>query len=187
MIFHRGLYCGFLEAWYKLSAEKEENRMRPKVAMLVLSGVLICMFSVAWSQNSNTGKNFNAVPNANRATRNSKPSANHADWNANYRNHGAWVDGNTNRPLVNGTWNANANQWDIDANLLYTNAPAANMPANWDPNANWNGGFNISNAATPIPNRKKPVRKKTRRPKGSLGGSLTLGNKLSAMLAAGVS
>lgn len=153
--------------------------MRPLIGSTALLGLLMLMFAVVWPQNSNT-HNSNAVPNANSATRNGRRPANFGNGNANYRYPGAWVDGNTNRPLVNGTWNANTNQWDIDENLLYTNA-AANTPAN---------GVVYSNAvneARPVLKRKKPVTKKARRPTASLGGAITLGNAMSAMLASGVS
>jgi hypothetical protein len=115
------------------------------------------------------------MPNSNQARGNGKRYANYGNGNANYRHPGAWVDGNTNRPLVNGTWNANANHWDIDENLLYANA-AANIPAN-------GVRSNAVNAAKPA---KKPARKKTRRPSAGMGGALSFENMQSAMLAAGV-
>jgi hypothetical protein len=142
--------------------------MRPKVAVVVLSGVLVCMFSVVWSQNSNTVTNSNAaVPNFNRANWNGRRLANGGIWNAEVE----WrrnFDGNTGRQINNGSWNTNDGHWDYAEKGNTINALNRAV-----------------NAARPA--RKKPVRKKTRRPSAGMGGTLILGNTWSAMLVAGVS
>jgi len=139
--------------------------MRSIIGLAVLLVVMAGMFAVVLPQNSNT-RYSNAVPNVNYATRNNGRPSNSHNGNLNYRYPGAWVDGNTNRPLVNGTWNANSNQWDIDANALYS----ANALANSAVNAN-----------RPAP--KKPRRKRAR---PAMAFSMSIENSLLTGLLAGV-
>jgi len=147
--------------------------MRPRVAVFVLSGVLVCMFGVAWSQNSNTTRNANAVPNINQGRGNGKRLANGGVWDAEAERRKN-IDGNTGRQIMNGSWNANDGHWDLEGNFARVNA--AITPENRV----------FSNAVKPAPTRKKPARKKIRRPSAGMGGAISLGNILSAMLVAGV-
>lgn len=153
--------------------------MRSILAMTVLLGVFICMFSVVWPQNSNTVANSNAVRNSN-AMMNRLPGK----WrggNSTNRNGANYPGRNANVPCdpnVNSNFGCNPN---VNWNEYFNADPAANA-------VNSMGNESYSNAVmnTASPMNKKPVRKKKRRPTPSLGGAITLGNSMSAMLAAGV-
>ena len=142
--------------------------MKPKVVMIVLSGLLVCMFSVARSQNSSTS-NSNTNRNANAVNRRGGnpyagiPCAPNATSNVGCDPNAGWNEANMAANAANAPWFTH-----------YANS--ARNSANVASNANAN-----------VP-RKTPTRKKrTRRPIASLGGAFTFGNSVSAMLAAGVS
>lgn len=140
--------------------------MKAIVGLVVVLVLLAGMFGIVLPQNSNT-RMSNSVANANNSARNGKRSAYSGNGNANYRHPGYWVDGNTNRPLVNGTWNVNTNQWDIDANALYY------VPADARRSSNVN--------VAPVP--KKPRRKRGR---PALAFSVSIENSLLAGMQARV-
>jgi hypothetical protein len=133
--------------------------MKPALTMLVLTGVLICMFGVVWSQNSSTS-NSNAARNSNAVNRHGgNPYAGIPC--APYATSNVGCDPNAGYNAANVDWNV--------ANY------AANMSK---------PGVTVQNTNAP---RKAPPRKKrTRRPTASLGGAFTFKTSLSAMLAAGV-
>jgi hypothetical protein len=142
--------------------------MRTGSVMLVLTGVLMIMFSVAWSQNSAVNA-VNAVANRNAMNR-------HRGSNTNGR--GPATDpcrGIPCAPVANSNIGYDPNDC----------CNAANTAANSVTNAiDGDGGAeDMRNANAP---RKAPKKKRIRRPISSLGGAFTFENSLSAMLAAGV-
>jgi len=131
--------------------------MRSKTAALALSGLLACMVSVVWAQNSNTATNSNA--NANRRggnPYNGIPCSSNATSNMGCDPNAGWSS--------NAAWNS------------------ANFAANAV-----NAMANVANVAANAPRKTRPRKKRARRPTASLGGAFTLENSILGAVAAGVS
>jgi len=149
--------------------------MKPRSAVLVLSCVIVLMFSFAWAQNSNVPSNSNAVRNATNRLSNARRGAN-LNRNGGGLSAGVPCPPNATSNIdcdPNANWNdklhSNNNDWN-----------AVNVVTN-----SRGGPANMQNANEP---RKALPKKRTRRrPTASLGGAFTLQNSMSAMLAAGVS